>query len=67
MRKFADLPVHAQRYVAGMVKALFDVAYEGLDWPADDKLPNLRYLGVGPEPSQIIKDLPSAAELIKLA
>ncbi len=67
VRKFADLPVHAQRYVAGMVKALFDVAYEGLDWPADDKLPNLRYLGVGPEPSQIIKDLPSAAELIKLA
>jgi adenylosuccinate synthase len=66
VRKFADLPVNAQRYVAGMMKALLDVAYEGLDWPAAERLPNLRYLGVGPEPSQIIKDLPDASELIKL-
>lgn len=66
VRHFADLPTNAQRYVAGMVKALLEVAYEGLDWPADDQLPNLRYLGVGPEPSQIIKDVPSMAELIKL-
>lgn len=66
VRHFANLPTNAQRYVAGMVKALLEVAYEGLDWPADDQLPNLRYLGVGPEPSQIIKDVPSMAELIKL-
>jgi adenylosuccinate synthase len=30
-------------------------------------LPNLRYLGVGPLPSQIIKDVPATAELVKLA
>jgi adenylosuccinate synthase len=30
-------------------------------------LPNLRYLGVGPEPSQIIKDIPSPAELLKIS
>jgi adenylosuccinate synthase len=29
-------------------------------------LPNLRYLGVGPEPSQIIKDVPATAELLRL-
>ena len=67
MRQFEDLPANAQRYVAGMAKAVLDVAYERLDWPADDLLPNLRYLGVGPEPSQIIKDVPAMADLIKLA
>jgi len=28
-------------------------------------LPNLRYLGVGPDPAQIIRDIPPTAELIK--
>ncbi len=50
-----------------MMKSTLDVAYEGHAWPADDKLPNLRYLGVGPEPSQIIKDVPATAELVRLA
>ncbi|HVU34500.1 MAG TPA: adenylosuccinate synthetase [Opitutaceae bacterium] len=67
VRHFADLPRNAQRYVGGMVKALLDVAYAGESWPAVDHLPNLRYLGVGPEPSQIIKDVPATAELAKLA
>ncbi len=66
VRHFGDLPKNAQRYVASMVKALLDVAYHGEPLPAATKLPNLRYLGVGPEPSQIIKDVPSTAELIKL-
>jgi adenylosuccinate synthase len=65
VRHFADLPKNAQRYVAGMVKSVVDVAYAGENRPA--VLPNLRYLGVGALPSQIIKDVPSTAELIKLA
>jgi adenylosuccinate synthase len=65
VRHFADLPPAARRYVAGMVKALFDVAYAGEKRPAT--LPNLRYLGVGPLPSQIIKDVPAAEDLIALA
>ena len=36
-------------------------------WPSAEKIPNLRYLGVGPEPSQIIKDVPPTVELVKLA
>jgi len=64
VRHFADLPKNAQKYVAAMVRSTLDVAYHGEDWPAT--LPNLRYLGVGPEPSQIIKDVPSTAELVKL-
>jgi adenylosuccinate synthase len=66
VRRFADLPKNAQRYVAAMMKSTLDVAYEGAPWPSADKLPNLRYLGVGPEPSQIIKDVPATADLVKL-
>lgn len=65
VRRFGDLPANARRYVAAMVKSTLDVAYHGEKWPA--ALPNLRYLGVGPEPSQIIKDVPATAELVKLA
>jgi adenylosuccinate synthase len=66
VRTFAGLPRNAQRYVAAMMKSILDVAYADGVRPPDDKLPNLRYLGVGPEPSQIIKDVPTAADLIKL-
>ena len=65
VRRFADLPGNAQRYAAAMVKSLLDVAYAGERWPADDQLPNLRYLGVGPQPSQIIKDVPATAALVR--
>ncbi len=65
VRHFAELPLNAQRYIAAMMRTTLDVAYEGGQWPVDDDLPNLRYLGVGPEPSQIIKDVPPTAELIK--
>ena len=66
VRHFAELPVNARRYVAAMMKGILDVAYAGGPRPSDDKLPNLRYLGVGPEPAQIIKDVPATAELVKL-
>lgn len=63
VRQFADLPKNAQRYTAAMMRSLIDVAY-GNKLPA--VLPNLRYLGVGPQPSQIIKDVPATADLIAL-
>ncbi len=66
VRTFAALPVNARRYVAAMVRSLLEVAYAGGPLPAADKLPNLRYLGVGPQPSQIIKDVPTTSDLIKL-
>ncbi len=62
VRRFADLPKNAQRYTAAMVRSLVQVAY-GDKLPA--VLPNLRYLGVGPEPAQIIKDVPATSDLIK--
>jgi adenylosuccinate synthase len=66
VRRFADLPAEAQRYVGAMMRSIVEVAYEGGPRPADHLLPNLRYLGVGPAPSQIIKDVPPTADLIRL-
>ena len=65
VRRFADLPTSARRYVAGMVRHVVEIAYAGEPCPAS--LPNLRYLGVGPEPSQLIKDVPATDELMRLA
>jgi adenylosuccinate synthase len=64
VRRFGDLPMNARRYVAGMVRGILDVAYAGESRPS--VLPNLRYLGVGPGPSQIIKDVPATEELARL-
>ena len=65
IRHFADLPEAAKVYIAWLLKALIDVANYGDQ--NKDKIPNLRYIGVGPEPSQIIKDVPAVEELLKLA
>jgi adenylosuccinate synthase len=66
VRRFADLPRNAQCYVAAMMTSVLAVAYDGESWPDPGRLPNLRYLGVGPAPSQIIKDVPSSAELVRM-
>ncbi|MFA5262741.1 MAG: adenylosuccinate synthetase [Opitutaceae bacterium] len=63
VRRFGDLPLNARRYVAAMMRSLVQVAY-GDRLPS--RLPNLRYLGVGPLPSQIVKDVPPTSELMKL-
>ncbi|MFZ9748208.1 MAG: hypothetical protein ACO3G4_16445, partial [Opitutaceae bacterium] len=66
LREFTDLPAAARSYVAAMMGAILDTAYADGPRPADERLPNLRYLGVGPEPAQIIKDVPATAELLRL-
>ena len=63
VRRFGDLPRAAQLYTAAMVRSLIAMAY-GDALPAE--LPNLRYLGVGPQPSQIIKDVPATRDLLTL-
>ena len=67
VRTFDNLPLAAKRYVAAMVKHTLEVAFgdDSNAWPSN--IPQLRYIGVGPEPSQIIKDSPTVQELIKLA
>jgi len=65
IRSFADLPAGAKTYVAWLMKALIDVANHGDR--NTTRMPNLRYIGVGPAPSQIIKDVPETEELLRLA
>ena len=45
-----------------MLSSIFEVAYpEGFE---NEKLPKLRFIGVGPDPGQIITELPSTLDLI---
>ncbi len=63
VRSFADLPENAKKYIAFCVKSVIEVASRnGLE-----NKPNLRYIGVGPMQSQIIRDIPSIDELLKFA
>jgi adenylosuccinate synthase len=64
IRNFADLPKNARRYIAAMVRTTLQVAYRDHHFPA--KLPNLRYVGVGPLPSQIIRDVPETRDLLNI-
>ena len=62
VRSFEDLPIEAKRYVAFCMKSIVDVAQR--DFPLKH-IPNLRYIGVGPMQSQIIRDVPPTPELIE--
>jgi len=64
VRQFGDLPRNAQTYVAAMMRSIVEVAVGSSASPRPNALPNLRYLGVGPNPSQIIKDVPATADLL---
>ncbi|MBX7143184.1 MAG: adenylosuccinate synthetase [Oligoflexia bacterium] len=65
-RSFNELPMNAKLYIAGMYKAIIDCAYYKNDRPP--KLPRLRFIGVGPGKGEIIsRDMPTAAELLRLA
>ena len=64
VRSYAQLPPEARRYVAFTMAEIVRLASRGGSLPF---LPNLRYIGVGPDPDQIISDVPSTAELIKQA
>jgi adenylosuccinate synthase len=64
VRSYAALPPEARRYVAFTMAEIVRLASRG---GALNSLPNLRYIGVGPDPDQIVSDIPTTAELIKQA
>lgn len=61
VRRYADLPQAARDYIAFCLQAIHRVASRGL---SNCPPPNIRYIGVGPDPSQIIRDVPSADALL---
>ncbi|MGA0134777.1 MAG: adenylosuccinate synthetase [Opitutales bacterium] len=64
VRSFAALPAAARRYVAFTVREIIRLASRD---GSPSSLPNLRYVGVGPDPEQIISDIPATADLIRQA
>lgn len=62
VRHFEALPENAKRYIATLLQSILTVATRN-----GHKLtpPNIRYIGVGPEPGQIIKDVPSSKVLLQ--
>lgn len=59
---FEDLPEAAKNYVKVMARSICEVAYG--DELKRVVLPNLLFLGIGPNPGQIIQDLPLLSEII---
>ena len=65
IQSFYSLPKEAQLYVAEMLGSLVDAAFpDGLD--PSCKLPEIRFIGVGPNPGEIISDIPASKELLDL-
>jgi len=62
VRSFHELPPAAKTYVMGMLRHTLACAY-GERLP--ETLPNLRYIGVGPNPDEIIKDIPDVTTLLE--
>jgi len=64
IRSFNDFPVEAKNYVKRMISSIIESAYpQGFE---HIELPKVRFLGVGPNPGQIISDIPPTKELIKI-
>lgn len=61
---FLDLPENAQVYVAAMYRAIINAAFNGREVP--DELPNIRFIGIGPDPKQILSDVPPPHQLMKV-
>ena len=62
IKSFYNLPTEAKEYVSKMVKSIIECAYP--DGYERKKLPKIRFIGVGPDPGQIISDLPKTFDLI---
>jgi adenylosuccinate synthase len=65
IKHFEDLPEQAKHYIAQMLSSVIHVAYP--DGHEGIQLPAVRFVGVGPNPGEIISDLPTAEDLIALS
>jgi adenylosuccinate synthase len=63
VKRFDDLPLNAKRYIAWMLKSTHDCANHGNRVAIP--LPNVRFIGVGPDQNQVILDLPDSHSLLQ--
>lgn len=61
IRKFNDLPQNAKDYVKALYQSIIEIAHRNGNTAPH---PNLRYIGVGADPGEIIQDVPKAEELL---
>jgi adenylosuccinate synthase len=65
IKSFVNLPKEAKVYIAEMLGSLLDVAHpNGLTDLT--KIPEIRFIGVGPDPGEIIADIPNTRQLLEL-
>jgi adenylosuccinate synthase len=65
VRSFEDLPENAKVYLAVSFAGMITVAASGD--PKPRVIPTLDFVGVGPNPEQVITDAPDPAELFRIA
>jgi adenylosuccinate synthase len=59
---YEKLPLNAKVYISRMIGSLLEVAYP--DGYSNLHLPQIMFVGVGPDPGQIISDIPPTDKLI---
>jgi adenylosuccinate synthase len=63
IKSFDHFPIKVKTYIARMVSSVIETAYpKGYE---NIKLPKIRFLGIGPDPGQIISDVPPTIDLIR--
>ena len=63
LTSFQQLPPQAKEYITEMLISLIEVAYPH-GWK-HEKLPKIRFIGIGPDPGQIISDLPHTRDFLE--
>lgn len=63
VRSFHQLPDTAQSYVARMISSIVESAYPNGFSRAS--LPEIRFIGIGPDPGEVISDAPSTRQLLQ--
>jgi len=62
IKSFVNFPIETKIYVSRMITSIIEVAY-GEKWESKI-LPDIKFIGVGPDPKQIVTDVPSTLEFM---
>ncbi len=60
--KFEQFPKEAKKYIARMITSIINAAY-GDKWKKR-VLPNVKFIGIGPDPKQLVRDIPSTSDFM---
>ena len=63
LKSFLDFPEQAKRYIFRMITSIIEIAFPN-GW-RQHPLPNIKFVGVGPDPRQIVGDIPSTINILE--